>query len=385
MNRKYFQQRNELAIKLIRELYRHIDGREISLQGRKNIRDHQSLTYGEIVPQSFLQILSSIITPSLSSSSLSSTQHSSPHKVFVDLGCGVGVPVMIAALSGFQFSKVWGIELLPELAEAAISVPKLLNNYLQQSQSPSHLHHSDEKSSSPPKVSQDLNQIIERIFQEIQSRRIRIESLVDHICKRVGHKEYKKLLKGFKSFKKFLSSHPTRYQVVGEDVTFISLNFSGTIDEDHESEDLHTAESRRQTRPEVILSLLSTPTGQTLCNEGALPDIVIECNDIFTLNWSDEADVVYCASLLFSDEMMSRLLEMVWQMKSDSYFISLKPFVSPHHTQGNILSEFDNGHGRHLTLISDSFYRMSWQMARVYIYQVGPRHVIIDAKESLES
>jgi hypothetical protein len=139
-------------------------------------------------------------------------------------------------------------------------------------------------------------------------------------------------------------------------------------------------ESRRQTRPEAIISLLRTPTGRTLCQEGSLPVIQFDCDDIFRVNWWESGDIVYCASLLFSDEMMARLLEQVWRMKPDSYFISLKPFPSRIQIQqGDAIHEkereagVEGECGRELRLVSDSFYRMSWQMARVYIYQLGPR------------
>lgn len=404
-NRKYSQQRNELALKLVRELYRGIDGKELSLQGRRKTDDMEnlSLTYGEIVPQSFLQILFSL-TPSTSSVPSSATPlSSSPSppsppsscgKVFVDLGCGVGVAVLTAALSSCHFTTVWGIELLPELADAAKLVPEMLSNYLTQSHihSPEQLKREEASPSVKPLTSShsDLNQAIENIFHATTESHLSIESLVDQIVKRVGHKEYKKMLKGSKSFKKFLSLYPSRYLLEGEEVCLVqSVEYSfnelqlpqdETFDETSDScpdVSSETLESRRQIRPEAILSLLRTPTGRTLCQEGNLPEIRFDCDDIFRVNWWDSGDIVYCASLLFSDEMMARLLELVWRMKPDSYFISLKSFPSQIQIQqGDVIHQEDAEErfiGRELRLVSDSFYRMSWQMARVYIYQIGPK------------
>jgi hypothetical protein len=400
-NRKYSQQRNELAMKLVRELYRGIDGRELSLQGRRKTDEiDASLTYGEIVPQSFLQILLSITssTPSHSPSSSSSvsTTSSSSDQVFVDLGCGVGVAVLTAALSSCNFSKVWGIELLQELADAAQTVPEMLSNFMMLSQthsgSPKKLKKVADASVTSETLHDHLNEVIESIFHGLTVRQMTIENLVDQVCKKVGHKEYKKMLKGSKSFKKFLSLYPSHYQVESEEVSLV-LPVEDSFPESHD-EAFHeveqaaetsseATESRRQTRPEAILSLLKTPTGRNLCQEGSLPVIKFDCDDIFLVNWWDSGDIVYCASLLFSDQMMVRLLELVWRMKPESYFISLKPFPSRIQIQqGDVIHEgegmeageaVDRKRGRELRLVSDSFYRMSWQMARVYIYQLGPR------------
>jgi hypothetical protein len=372
--RKYSQQRNELAMKLLRELYRGIDGRELSLQGRKKMDDNASLTYGEIVPQSFIQIL------------LSVTSSSSPNKVFIDLGCGVGVAVMTAALSSCRFETVWGIELLPELLDAANSAHMMLLNFLSQG----HTRVKDQKlksESSPEGLHDDLNHSINSIFEDLSVSSLAIEILVDRLCKAIGHKEYKKMLKGFKSFKRFLSQFPQKYVVNGEEVTKLPQEPDFEFDKLLPLDQLQLEESsekpislsvasdtRRQTRPDAILALLATPIGQTLLLPAALPTIQFDCHDIFELNWWDTGDVVYCASLLFSDEMMTQLLERVWRMKPGAYFISLKPFPSRNPVrQGDSIFEIDGRDGRRMTLVSDSFYRMSWQMARVYIYHLGAR------------
>jgi hypothetical protein len=310
--------------------------------------------------------------------------------------------VMTAAFSSCHFQTVWGIELLPELLDAAESVRAMLTNLLKQTQ----VQGKDQalQTESKPESLHDLNHAIESIFQDLSVSTMAIEGLVDRLCKKIGHKEYKKMLKGCKSFKRFLSLFPLKYLVDGEEVTRVLPQEPDLgSEESHTSEQLDLDESlaqtlcplpvtdpRRQTRPDAILTLLTTPVGKTLSNAGALPNIRFDCQDIFELNWWDEGDVVYCASLLFSEEMMILLLERVWWMKAGAYFISLKPFPSRSPTrQGDSIFELDEqsggtGLGRKMTLVSDSFYRMSWQMARVYIYQLGPRVVPGSQSESEE-
>ena len=115
-NRKTNQIRNELAIKIIRTIYRHVDGCAISKQYRKEVDvETGHLTYGEIQADSFIQILLSL-----------KLQTSERGLLFVDLGCGVGKAVLTTALAGVAycgsgieessslllFRKCWGIEIV---------------------------------------------------------------------------------------------------------------------------------------------------------------------------------------------------------------------------------------------------------------------------------
>jgi len=86
-SRKTLQKRNEKLLKIYRHLYHDIHGIDISLKYRKDnkVYHDKSLVYGEIIPQSFLSILS--ITTSLMSSSSSSSYR---RRTFVDLGSGTG-------------------------------------------------------------------------------------------------------------------------------------------------------------------------------------------------------------------------------------------------------------------------------------------------------
>ena len=416
---KNSQKRNEFCIKLVRELYRGVDGKRLSLQGRERYnKENLSLTYGEIKPESFLQILLSI--------------NKLPGQVFIDLGCGSGMALMTAAFSSCNFTKVWGIELLPELTQAAESVVQLLMTMIESSNIPGEKKNQQNQQQLQQQQSSSQNtlkDIIEESFQSLQTDRLDIEVLVDRICKRIGHREYKKLLKGFKSFKKYLIFHSLDYSLEGDEVLRIQKDSENNRkeemeeieegmggkngeEEDQEEEreqgeeevspDQALQQPKRQHRLEVILNLIQSSPGEYLKNK-EFPSIVIDCNDIFQVNWWEEGTIIYCASLLFSDEMMIMLLERVWKMKLESYFISLKPFPSKSLLrQGESLYQYDtqqqieiqnnsasssdknsnddnnysgsqnnrNYEGRKLTLISDSFYRMSWQMARVYIYQL---------------
>jgi hypothetical protein len=91
------------------------------------------------------------------------------------------------------------------------------------------------------------------------------------------------------------------------------------------------------------------------------------CGDIFEIDWWSTADVVYCASLLFTDAMMVQLSELVYKMKVGSWFVSLKPLseVSPSGTDSNC-----DGQSAAFRLVDESFFKMSWQMAKVYIYRI---------------
>lgn len=93
-------------------LYEKIDGYKISFEGRNKLSYYdQSLTYGEIFFDSFYEML----------------KKAQPKKgeVFYDLGSGTGKAVFVAHLL-FSFSKVVGIEILPELHQTS---KKILEKY----------------------------------------------------------------------------------------------------------------------------------------------------------------------------------------------------------------------------------------------------------------
>ncbi len=106
---------------------------------------------------------------------------------------------------------------------------------------------------------------------------------------------------------------------------------------------------------EEIRETLSENTTESLNN------MHFELADIFTRDWPNDADIIYCASLLFTDAMLVQLAEMVCRMKPSSVFLCLKelPFESITDPRVN-----------RVRLVSRSFYQMSWQKAEVLTYCV---------------
>jgi len=94
------------------QLYNDLSGYEIAQQEKTRLgRIDQSTTYGEVLPETFGELLSAA-TPT-------------EGEVFIDLGSGTGKATFLAALS-FPFSRVVGVELLPGLGDLA---RKLLARY----------------------------------------------------------------------------------------------------------------------------------------------------------------------------------------------------------------------------------------------------------------
>jgi precorrin-6B methylase 2 len=90
---------------IFNQLYTNLSGYEIAQQEKNRLgRVEQSTTYGEVMPDSFAELLSAA-TPA-------------EGEVFVDLGSGTGKATFMAALC-FPFSRVVGVELLPGLGELA--------------------------------------------------------------------------------------------------------------------------------------------------------------------------------------------------------------------------------------------------------------------------
>ncbi|CAM9263907.1 unnamed protein product [Scytosiphon promiscuus] len=117
----------------------------------------------------------------------------------------------------------------------------------------------------------------------------------------------------------------------------------------------------------------------------SLSGVELACRDIFQEAW-DDAGVVYVASLLFDDSMMALLAEYTQKLRKGARIISLKPIPALglnedvpiedarlHATDAGVrrggaggeVAEGCNG----LKLLHEGFFQMSWQMARVYIYE----------------
>ncbi|KFE71770.1 SAM-dependent methyltransferase [Hyalangium minutum] len=90
---------------IFQRLYQDLSGYETAQREKERLgRGDQSTTYGEILPESFVELMAA----------------ASPTEgdVFIDLGSGTGKATFMAALS-FPLSKSMGVELLPGLGDLA--------------------------------------------------------------------------------------------------------------------------------------------------------------------------------------------------------------------------------------------------------------------------
>jgi SAM-dependent methyltransferase len=379
------QKKVEVAPTVIRSIYRGVRGTEISREYRQSqtkdstvtesTEKDKSLTYGEVVAESFLQILSSIVVQARWDASYS--------PVFYDLGSGTGRAVITAALSPIGFRKVTGIELVPGLHESAtIAIEKLLKAI--ECIKTGEVGPADEN-----KTKHDRRNKNGKIMDEgelavavascltKEPHGLPVDALCNELCKKIGHKVYKASIKPWGKFQKFMESQGDKFQfcddgsvklrsLSGEsgegevetkgsgtkDIDNICESSSAAVVEDSSTAALSTIASVRST-------LESTNAIDVIC---PLPQTEFIEGDIFvSVRWWDDADIVYAASLLFSNDMMTRLTNLARQMRPGTWFISLKPLI----LDATVDVEGSQG----LQLRSESFYRMSWQMAKVYIYE----------------
>lgn len=361
-SRQRDQLRNLIAGKYFKHLYSGIDGIALSHENRApSDASDQSLTYGEVVHSSFLQILEFV----------RKSVDWRAGGTFVDLGCGTGKAVVIAALSTMSFSKVWGIELLEPLAACASRIADQLQQDLaiasdssgEGPSCPKAIRPSKGKQATAPSAKEILSHIL-GLLLDSPHQILPCDAIVNSLCQLFGHKAYKSFIKKHGTFKKFV--------LLNSDVLSIEDNMLRGLSsvpndapraEEVEVGGVHVDESEPEARSNDRFSYLENVTG---CMSALIPlpkDIVIQRGDIFDIDWFSEASVVYCASLLFSEDMLAALLGRCLQMQVGSIFISLKP-----------LPRYDDIYApdRRLRLLSESFYRMSWQMAKVYIYEVVP-------------
>ncbi len=98
----------EVAKKIFDSLYHDVNGYQISLSARRRMSyEDKAFTYGEVLSDSFCQILS-VVKPA-------------PGEIFYDLGSGTGRAVFLAYLL-YSFQKSVGVEILKELYKTAESV-----------------------------------------------------------------------------------------------------------------------------------------------------------------------------------------------------------------------------------------------------------------------
>lgn len=111
----------KIVNEIIYKLYKDVDGMKISLDERDRLQImDSSLTYGEILPETFEHILAAA--------------NPQPGEVFYDLGAGTGKAVFTAALLN-DWRKACGVELLPALHEAS---KKVLDKFKAMPEIPKH-------------------------------------------------------------------------------------------------------------------------------------------------------------------------------------------------------------------------------------------------------
>ena len=318
----------------------------------------KSLTYGEVVHSSFVQILEFV----RKSAGLPTGA------TFVDLGCGTGKAVVIAALSTMSFSKVWGIELLEPLATCAARIIEQLKQDLVPTEIPRIVPMP--KASKTPKVkdvaapnTKDILKLMLDLLLSSPQQMLPCDVVVNSLCKQFGHKAYRTFLKRHGTFKKFILQHGDILKIDDNILRALSVV---TKDEFCDDEAGVEPVAGDEVESNMMCSgRFSAVEDLTLYRNAFTPlphDISIQHGDIFDIDWFTEANVVYCASLLFSEDMMDTLLNRCLLMNPGSIFISLKPLPR---CDGGVSAS-----GKRIVLMSESFYRMSWQMAKVYIYQV---------------
>ena len=164
----------------------------------------------------------------------------------------------------------------------------------------------------------------------------------------IGHRQYKVDMKGYKTFGKYLQRNAHIFCVENNVLSLVSSESNGSIDNGDEVATLET--TAMPTFPEFFAPYRHLWS--------ALPAILLQQGDIFAIDWYTNADVVYCSSLLFTPTMLQNLSNLVAKMKSGAYFISLKPLMQ------------ENDKCVKWKLIDESYYKMSWQMAKVYVYRI---------------
>lgn len=371
--RATIQKRSDLCVKTCRYLYRNVHGRLLSIKYRKEVADmsDQSLTFGEIVPQSFLQILN-----------YTSDSTKVSGRNFVDLGSGTGRACICAALSPYGFSEVLGIELMPDLCTQAESVHVRLLELLEKPVSDSIVAASKVKGSEKSIPSADLDSVALQVFSVNPSmdQGMPVDLFANLITKQMGHKAFKVAVKQHKTFAKYLKEKASLF-TLSEDGKHVNVRVAEAKTEPTKEETTEQVQRSTCTMEEgasvphtAMQDAASSTTAITIEDDypfqltvsdvrllSPFPRIQIHNGDMFAYDWWKDADVVYAASLLFSEAMMQTLTIQVSWMKPGAWMVSLKPLLLELNADQLKSS---------VVLRSESFYKMSWQMAKVYIYQV---------------
>lgn len=369
---------------IVKTIYKQVNGIQISSDYRnqlvsQGLENDKSLTYGEIIPQSFLQILS-LVQSSLHRSSLSMPLE------FVDLGCGTGKAIFCAAFSGLEFSRCWGIEIVPGLVRKADEAKATFAEAIQSSKSMDNitvgkkvltLDEIISRNKLPYTGNQDnSNLFIEKIQSAITAagQSIPVEQLTNILCKELGHKVYRTALKTHGKFTSFLSAaKDTNGKMLFkiDESGFVSAHIDTPVPPPPSSSDVDFAPLKDdnelilvESQEEIIDKQHDTTYLTNIFRSmefqscySSIPEIIFTEGDIFSIEWWDRPRVIYVASLLFSEPMMTQLTECILRAPACTWIITLKPLIVPQESIEIVV------------LKHESFFRMSWQMAKVYIYE----------------
>jgi SAM-dependent methyltransferase len=359
------QYRQNLGLKLHRCLYRGVDGFSISTAYRttSSATNLKALTYGEVNPKSFLQILSYIEQSSHHRDSTLSTGYEQERRLFVDLGCGVGRACISAALSiDDMFTGIIGIDIVPGLIDQAKIVKDQLDLHCERLKTIERIDSASLAISASPKshatASHDeLLSCLKDFLSQSNEKRMKMDSLANSLCKMIGHKRFKTAIKPFRGFANYLSTYPQYFRVTSIEVEVIGSieDIIGSHVADDKNEDVHSAISSKHTINNILRENRETLLQYVL----PIPPIDYIVSDIFEVEWWRDCFVAYAASLLFSDEMMDRLTNQAMNMSTGSWLISLKSLILSTESRQ-----------QRIKLQHQSFFDMSWEMAEVFIYRI---------------
>lgn len=222
------QKKLTLTPLIIRALFRNVTGNEASLRYIRNAKESkmisekdQSFTYGEVEVKSFINILGYTSPPT----EIDEHEGFARGRIFYDLGCGLGRAVITAALSPSPFTKVVGIELIPELYESSVEVKACLLSTIRevreemQKMEASNASKAGRNSTvinSIPALKQKKDvtllsesQLVDKIKYIIIKKEFNatLEFIGNELTKQLGHKIYKSSMQIFGKFSRFIENN----------------------------------------------------------------------------------------------------------------------------------------------------------------------------------
>jgi len=365
-----------LVPSIISALYRPIrTANEISRQFRATVHegdggDTKHLTYGEVNAESFVAVIGV---------ALRSLPFLNGGLCFYDLGSGTGKGVMTVGLCfPLQFSRCCGIELVPGLHDVAVNVHRVLLTSLAEHSAPSSSSAAPPTPPPPPpsrkgsmKEPLTETQLVDKVLTILAGTEApsTVETVGTSLAKLLGPKVYAASMKPWGKLSRFMAKQTHAWAVAADGTVTRVASFGGDAPTDVEDgeagKEVRSDLPAPPSTPDDALPLLRDVFRKHPGAAAALvaqppPRVDLVCGDIFEVPWWTDADVVYVASLLFSDALMAHLLEKLRLMRRPAAFVTLRPLP---------LADTD---APHIRLVEASFFKMSWQMAKCYFYVVSP-------------